>query len=159
MKRLKDFFDHLDKIFSSKQFDELAQIIFKLRFVIAGIIFLLCILLELHGSSIGMYAKLFQHPELDINIFGRSRLIRTDEWVVFTPFAFSQYFTNFSMISDVIRGTATNVFMTYGQPVWHPAIIFRPAQIGYLFLDQGSGLAFFWMGRLIVLFLESVGKR
>ena len=155
MKRLADFFYRADKIFSSRQFDELAQMIFKLRFALGAIIFLLCVLLELHGSSIGIYAQYLQHPELDINILGKIRPIRSDEYVIFTPFAFSQYFTNFSMISDVIRGTATNVFMTYGQPVWHPAIIFRPAQIGYLFLDQGSGLAFFWMGRLIVLFLIS----
>ena len=155
MKRLADFFYRADKIFSSRQFDALAQIIFKLRFALGAIIFLLCIILELHGSSISFYAQILQHPELDINILGEFRPIRSDEYVVFTPFAFSQYFTNFSMISDVIRGTATNVFMTYGQAVWHPAQIFRPAQIGYLFLDQGSGLAFFWMGRLIVLFLVS----
>ena len=155
MERLNDFFIRLDKIFSSNQFNELAQIIFKLRFIIGAVIFLLCVLLELHGSSIGIYAQFLQHPELDINLLGVSREIRSDEWIIFTPFAFSQYFTNFSMISDIIRGTATNVFMTYGQAVWHPAQIFRPAQIGYLFLDQGSGLAFFWTGRLIVLFLVS----
>ena len=155
MKRLLDFFTGLDKNFSTRQFDELAQIIFKLRFIIGAIIFLLCVLLEIHGSSIGIYAYFLQHPELDINILGVSREIRSDEWIIFTPFAFAQYFTNFSMISDVIRGTATNIFMTYGQAVWHPAQIFRPAQIGYLFLDQGSGLAFFWTGRLIVLFLIS----
>lgn len=155
MQKLKIFLANLDKIFTSRQFEELAQIIFKLRFVIGAVIFLLCVLLEIHGSSIGIYAYIFQHPELNINLFGVSRVIRSDEWIIFTPFAFTQYFTNFSMISDLIRGTATNVFMTYGQPVWHLAQIFRPAQIGYLFLDQGSGLAFFWTGRLIVLFLIS----
>ena len=155
MNELKNFFAELDKIFSSRQFDELAQIIFKLRFAIAAVIFLLCVLLEIHGSSIGLYAKLLSHPELDINLLGVSRPLRSDEWIVFTPFAFSQYFTDFSMINDLIRGTATNIFIVYGQAVHHLAMIFRPAQLGYLFLDQGSGLAFFWAGRLIVLFVVS----
>ncbi|MBR0103761.1 MAG: hypothetical protein IJQ01_09730, partial [Selenomonadaceae bacterium] len=155
MNELKNFFAELDKIFSSRQFDELAQIIFKLRFAIAAVIFLLCVLLEIHGSSIGLYAKLLSHPELDINLLGVSRPLRSDEWIVFTPFAFSQYFTDFSMINDLIRGTATNIFIVYGQAVHHLAMIFRPAQLGYLFLDHGSGLAFFWAGRLIVLFVVS----
>lgn len=155
MNELKNFFAELDKIFSSRQFDELAQIIFKLRFAIAAMIFFLCVCLEIHGSSIGLYAHFLSHPELDINLLGVSRGIRSDEWLVFTPFAFSQYFTDFSMISELIRGTATNIFIVYGQAVHHLAIIFRPAQIGYLFLDQGSGLAFFWVGRLIVLFIVS----
>ena len=34
-------------------------------------------------------------------------------------------------------------------------MIFRPFQLGYLFLSQAKGLSFFWMGRLIVLFLVS----
>ena len=90
MKRLLDFFTGLDKNFSTRQFDELAQIIFKLRFIIGAIIFLLCVLLEIHGSSIGIYAYFLQHPELDINILGVSREIRSDEWIIFTPFAFAR---------------------------------------------------------------------
>ena len=59
------------------------------------------------------------------------------------------------MISDIVRAAPTNMFMIYGQAVEHLAMIFRPAQLGYMFLDQGSGLAFFWVSRLVVLFLIS----
>ncbi len=117
---------------------------------------MLCTIFEIHGSSISIYADILQHPELSDIIFGKYRPIRSDEYVVFTPFAFSQYFTDFSLISDIVRGTATNMFMTYGQAVWHPAVIFRPAEIGFLFFDPGSGLAFFWMSRLAILFLVSL---
>ncbi|MBQ9441911.1 MAG: hypothetical protein IJU55_02750 [Selenomonadaceae bacterium] len=78
---------------------------------------MLCTIFEIHGSSISIYADILQHPELSDIIFGKYRPIRSDEYVVFTPFAFSQYFTNFSLISDIVRGTATNMFMTYGQAV------------------------------------------
>ena len=123
--------------------------------IIGGVILILCVVFEIHGSSINIYADNFNYPELNGEIFGRHRVIRSDEYNVFTPFAFSQYFTNFSMISDIVRAAPTNMFIVYGQAVWHPAIIFRPAQIGYLFLDQGSGLAFFWMSRLIALLFLS----
>lgn len=145
----------VEKIFSSRDLEELAGIFYRLRYVLGGIFFLLCVLFEIHGSSIGMYGRFLDHPELQSIIAGVPRQIRFDEWAVFTPFAFSQYFTNFSMVSDIVRAAPTNMFMAYGQAVWHPAMIFRPALIGYLFLDQGSGLAFFWMGRLIVLLLIS----
>ena len=141
--------------FSSRKVAEAAETFYRLRYALGGIFFLLCVLLEIHGSSIGMYGKFLDHPELQSIIAGVPRQIRSDEYIVFTPFAFSQYFTDFNLISDIVRGTATNMFMTYGQAVWHPAMIFRPALIGYLFLDQGSGLAFFWVSRLVVLFLVS----
>lgn len=144
-----------EDIFSSRKVTEAAENFYRLRYVLGGIFLLLCMLLEIHGSSIGIYTKIFDKPELDINLLGKFRGIRSDEWLVFTPFAFSQYFTNFSMISDIVRGTATNMFIVYGQAVHHLAMIYRPAQIGYLFLDQGSGLAFFWVSRLVVLFLVS----
>lgn len=145
----------VEEIFSSRKVEEAAEIFFRLRYVLGGIFFLSCVLFEIHGSSIGIYTRIFNHPELDINLLGKFRVIRADEWLVFTPFAFSQYFTGFSMISDIVRGAATNMFIVYGQAVHHLAMIFRPAQLGYLFLDQGSGLAFFWVSRLVVLFLVS----
>ena len=129
--------------------------IFSQRWKIGGILIFICTILEIHGSSISLYSNILSHPEISDIIWGHGRPIRSDEWIVLTPFALSQYFNNFEMISEIVRGTETNMFMTYGQAVWHPAVIFRPAYLGFLFLDQGSGLAFFWMSRLIILFLVS----
>ncbi|MBR6013590.1 MAG: hypothetical protein IK062_07405 [Selenomonadaceae bacterium] len=129
--------------------------LFSKRWTIGGILILLSVIFEIHGSSISIYADMLLHPELSDVILGKYRGVRSDEWLVFTPFAFSQYFNNFGFISDIVRAAPTNMFMTYGQAVWHPAMIFRPAQIGYLFFDQGSGLAFFWTSRCVILFLIS----
>ncbi len=125
------------------------------RWLIGCAVIFLCAALEIHGSSLSMYAEILGHAELSDAVLGTPRPIRSDEWIVFTPFAFSQYFAGFSTVSEIIRGAATNVFLTYGQAAWHPAIIFRPAQWGYLFFDQGSALAFFWTARLIILLLVS----
>lgn len=112
--------------------------------------------LGIHGSSIGLYADILGHKELNSVLLGENRPIRSDEWVVFTPFAFSQYYNNFAYFSNIVRGTLTDMFIVYGQPVWDVGIVFRPAQWGYLFLNKGAGLAFFWMGRLIILCLVSI---
>lgn len=133
----------------------LVENIFAYRWILGFCAILICTIFEVHGSSIGIYAEILGHPELNSVVLGHYRPIRADEWRVFTPFGFSQYFTNFSMISEIVRATATNMFVVYGQAVWNVAMIYRPAQIGYLFLDQGSGLAFYWMSRLIILFLAS----
>ena len=125
------------------------------RWLLGLVVLVLCVILELHGSSIGLYAKIFDYPDSNIVIFGRNRAIRSDEWLVFTPFAFSQYFTDFAYFGDIVRGTATDMFMVYGQPVWDIGMIFRPTQWGYLFLEPGAGLSFFWMSRWIFLFLIS----
>lgn len=127
----------------------------KNRWILGGVLFILCVVLQLHGSSIGLYADFLGHPELNDVLLGKNRPIRSDEWNIFTPFAFSQYYNNFSMLSNIVRGTATNMFITYGQAVWDVAMIYRPAQWGYLFLSPGAGLSFFWMGRWIILFLVS----
>ncbi|MCR5834024.1 MAG: hypothetical protein K6G55_05170 [Selenomonadaceae bacterium] len=143
------------KDFLSRTLEELPEIIFRLRFYLCAAIFLLCIIFEIHGSSTSLYAGFFGYPELSGNLLGHSRPIRSDEWAVFTPFALSQYFNDFGFMTEIIRGTTTNIFIVYGQAVHHLAMIFRPAQLGYLFLDAGSGLAFFWYGRIIALFIVS----
>ncbi|MBR7025311.1 MAG: hypothetical protein IKI08_04825, partial [Selenomonadaceae bacterium] len=45
----------VEEIFSSRKVTEAAEIFYRLRYVLGGIFFLLCVLLEIHGSSIGMY--------------------------------------------------------------------------------------------------------
>ena len=128
----------------------------KYRFAIAGIIFILCIIFEINGSSIDIYSNLL-NTESGI-IFGNPRAIRSDEWKVLTPFMLSQYENHtgkFPYFSDLIRGNKTDMYMLAQSPVMDIAILFRLFQIGFLFLPPAKGLSFFWMGRIIALFLVS----
>lgn len=126
--------------------------IFKYRFFIGGIILIISILFEIHGSSIAELNFL----NIDHNtLLGVSRGIRSDEYNVNTLLAFSQYPNSFAYFSEIVRAATTDMFIVYGQPVLDIAIIFRPFQIGYLFLTPAKGLSFFWISRLIVLFLVS----
>ncbi len=137
-----------DKNLRKKVFD----FIFKYRYYLSIAIIAICVIFQIHGSSIN-----------ELNIFGVnhkvllgvSRLIRSDEYVVNTLLGFSQYPNNFAYFSDIVRAAPTDMFIIYGQAVLDIAVIFRPFYIGYLFLNQGMGLSFFWVSRLVVLALVS----
>lgn len=110
------------------------------------------VIFQIHGSSLALlnFSGQEHAPLLGIN-----RAIKGDEFSVSTPFALSQYFNNFGYFTEILRATITDIFILYGQPVLDLAIIFRPFHLGYLFLSQGYGLSFYWVSRLIVLFLIS----
>ncbi len=127
---------------------------YKYRYLLALTIFLMCVLFEIHGSSFGMWDEILGGKPHQ-TLLGVVRPIRSDEWNVLTPLALSQYFSNFAYFSPIPRASLTDMFAVYGTPVWNILIIFRPFQIGYLFLSQAKGLSFFWMGRLIALLLAS----
>lgn len=88
-------------------------------------------------------------------LIGVSRPIRLDEYCKNTMLAFSQYLNDFAYFSDIVRAAPTDMFIVYGQPVLDIGTLFRPFLWGYLFLNPGQGLSFFWVGRLIFLLLVS----
>ncbi len=131
--------------------------IHKYRYLIAGIVFIGLVVFGITGSSIGYVTNFFIQEDNDV-LYGVSRGIRVDEWGVFTPMTWSQYFDpfgKFSYFSSVVRAESTDVFLEYGQPVASWLMLFKPFFIGYLFLPFEKGMAFFWCGRLIVLFMVS----
>lgn len=132
--------------------------LYKYRYLIGVFIIVIGVLYEVSGSSIASWYEfsLIPQEEKPNILYGISRIIRSDEWAVNTPMAISQTINNhgtFEYFSHVIRGTLTDVFMVYGQPVMDPVIIFRPFMIGYLFLGASRGLSFFWISRMVFLFL------
>ncbi|MBP3810463.1 MAG: hypothetical protein ILA15_07010 [Clostridiales bacterium] len=133
-----------------------AERVFKYRYAVALCMFVICVVLRINGSSIGYLIKLTGMPDTDV-IFGLSRTIRSDEYAVFTPMTWSQYYGDspFSYFSSIIRATKTDVFIEYGQPIKSLLMVFRPFQLGYLFLPIEYGMSFFWIGRLIALFMVS----
>ena len=132
--------------------EQVLNFIYKYRYFLSIAILVICVIFQIHGSSIN-----------ELNIFGVnhkvllgvSRSIRSDEYIVNTLFGFSQYHNNFAYFSDIVRAAPTDMFIIYGQAVLDIAVIFRPFYIGYLFLNQGMGLSFFWVSRLLVLTLVS----
>lgn len=133
--------------------------VIRYRWGIGAVILLFCVLFQINGSSIGSWNAYVQDgdPVTEPVIAGKDRLIRSDEWALFTPMAMSQYSNDFGIESDIMRGTETDMYMVYGQCVKDWSIVFRPFQAGYLFLSPARGLSFYWCSKLIALFLVSFG--
>ena len=86
--------------------------IYKHRIITAFFVFVLCVIFEISGSSIGMWNTYLNNGEKNDGVLiGESKAIRSDEWAVNTPMTFSQQFNDFGYFSNVIRGTSTDVFI------------------------------------------------
>lgn len=132
--------------------------VYRFRYVIAIAILVVLVIFGLSGSSIGLWETTVTGHDVDGLLAGVPRNSRTDEWAMFTAMTFAQFMDpsgELQYFSSVFRGVPTDMFILYGQPVWDIAIIFRPFQWGYLLLGLERGLAFFWFGRLIALFMAT----
>lgn len=143
MKKIKDLLTYFFNCF------------YKYRFLIMSIIFCLCIILKISGSSIGCWNALFNVKNNDF-LLGINRGVRSDEWATFTPLLFSQVENGFQYFNTALRGTLTDVFMIYALPVKCLFQIFRPFLSGFIIFGPERGLSFFWCGRFIALFLVSL---
>ena len=134
--------------------------VYQFRYIIGIIVIVFCVCLELSGSSISWFAQFLPAMSEDTGtIFRMFNPYRSDEFGVNTIFAIAQGsnpYQNYPYFSEIVRGTRTDMFIVYGQPVWHYGILFRPFQIGYLLLGSSRGLSFFWCARLVMLFLVTV---
>ena len=139
------------------QGENVSNFIYKHRFSLCAITFLVLVGFGISGSSIGMWSLSTGEEDAGL-LVGTLREIRSDEWVVSTPLALSQYVDStgpFQYFSNVTRGTTTDVFLQSGQPVRDIVEIFRPFHWGFIFLPPAQGLSFCWCGRLIALFIVS----
>ncbi len=134
--------------------DAIVSFIYKYRYCLGIIFLIICVSLELNGSSIGCWNTYMTPDDEDTGIiWGESRGIRSDEWAVSTPFIFSQIITGFNWFTGVLRGGNTEAFTIYGLPIMKIVQIYRPFQLGFLFLGAAKGLSLFWTGRFIFLLL------
>ena len=138
-----------------ERISKVLDFLYKYRFIIMFVIFLLCIIFKVSGSSIGCWENIFNTKNSDF-VIGVNRGIRSDEWATFTPMIFSQVENGFHYFNTSLRGNLTDVFMIYALPVAYVFQIFRPFLLGFIAFGAERGLSFFWFGRLIALFLVSI---
>lgn len=110
---------------------------------------------KISGSSVASWSTLIGGENFQGTLWGIPRSIRSDEFIVFTPFAFSQAYTDYAPISNIIHASPTDVTMLYAQPAWAIATLFRPFLWGFMLFGSQHGLAFFWASRLVTLLLVS----
>ena len=131
--------------------------IYNNRFKISILLLLILVLGKFHGSSIGMWNDYIQSNEdySNTTIVGKPRAFRSDEWLVNTPFAFSQKYNKYYYYNSFVRASKTDMFSSIFTPIADVIILTRPFNIGYLIMGTDYGLSFYWYGRLIALFLVS----
>lgn len=132
---------------------QLFEHIVRWRYPIAVVILIACVALNISGSSVAQWGRFLGEEGYQGTLLGLPRPIRSDEWDVMTPFAFSQAASGFNAASPVLVGGGTDVTMVYGQPSYAVATLFRPFLWGYLLLGAERGLAFFWDARMLCMML------
>lgn len=149
------------------------------RYIIALIIFITSVSLELHGSSISnwgafgvtetvdgrqVFPKTIDKstlisnwfnlsPSDDGTIVGQPRMIRTDEWLVQTPFFLSQVATGSQLVNPAYGVSGQDMLLAYHAPIKSLSIIGKPFNWGFLFLGAAKGLSWYWSFKLIGFFL------
>lgn len=133
--------------------------LYRFRYPVALALLIVLVAWGVSGSSLGMWDRTLSGTSDTPGLLaGSPRGTRTDEWALFTAMTFAQFNDptgQLQYFSSVFRAVPTDMFIIYGQPVWDIAMIFRPFQWGYLVLGLEHGLAFFWFGRLIALFMAT----
>lgn len=134
----------------------IGMVVYKGRYVIAAALLALGTAFKVSGSSLAQWGLSLPGQMSTGMQWGMPRSYRTDEWALFTPMALAQTLDpqgQFPYFGEVFRGTSTDMFIVYGQPVRDIAMIFRPSQWGYLLFGFERGLAFYWCLRFIALFM------
>lgn len=125
----------------------LKQFHHKLKFYYFPVVLLSLLLLltsqKLHGSSIGIYNHLFGSEPKDPNlIYGHPRGIRSDEWLVLTPWTMSQVYNEFETESSIY--IAGQNFLFTDVPTKHWSTVFKPQNLAFLVLPVEYAFSLKW---------------
>jgi len=132
------------------------EFIYRARWALLAAVLAVLVAANLNGSSIDFWNDITGASQEHHGVlFGKARAVRSDEFMVFTPYSLSQANSGYHYFSPIARGTDTDVYIEYGQAVADYAAIFRPFTIGYFFLGAERGYSFWWCGRLLALFAVS----
>ncbi|MDD5022394.1 MAG: hypothetical protein PHR82_09750, partial [Endomicrobiaceae bacterium] len=130
--------------------------IYKYKYLIGFSVVVFAVVFELNGSSLAMWQYSTDSICKESVLIGKPRWLRGDEWCVYTPILFSQNISDYKYFNDILRGTKTDMFLFYAQPVKNVMSVFRPFLSGFLIFDMARGLAFYWTAKIVSLFLLSL---
>ena len=139
---------------------DITLFLIKWRYIVAVIVFAILVMFRVHGSSIAEYNKLFADaPEYNSEsiILGKSRAIRSDEWLVHTPYYMSQTYNDFEKDSDMMSLSGQDMIVSTDAPVKNLLVVAKPFTWGYMLLGNEYGLSWHWCSKLILLILMSHG--
>ncbi|MBK8783851.1 MAG: hypothetical protein IPO22_19085 [Anaerolineales bacterium] len=118
-------------------------------------VFVILVSLQLHGSSLGMYWRYFQGPDQpDPSLwYGSIRPIRSDEYMVSTPWIIAQSQVDFTEKNHLL-GNGQSLVLT-DSPIINWESIFEPQNWSFFFLPVKYAFAFRWWFRALLLVLAA----
>jgi hypothetical protein len=129
----------------------------KYRYLIALIIFIFLVAGKIHGSSIAQWDNALTAKVTESKssvLFGTPRPIRSDEWLVHTPWILSQVASNYPIINNNIRSDGQNMLLT-SVPTRSLDLLGKPFYWGFFLLGKEYGLSWYWVAKFLLLFLLS----
>lgn len=128
------------------------------RYWLALLVFILMLVFKLHGSSINMwdtYVSAYNANSQSGLLFGQPRAVRSDEWLVQTPYSLSQTQSGFHAYNELITLEGQDMMVGYNSPAYNLATLGKPFAWGYLLLGKEYGLSWYWGVKLLGLMLFS----
>lgn len=131
--------------------------IFRYRLVIALALFIFLVANNINFSSINQYDQYVQPGMGDdyvAPVFGKSRSIRSDEWLVNISRMMSGSYNHFGATNHILRGTVADNLSASGfeSGYWALAI---PSSWGYYFFGSSHGLSYAWSFNMVFGFLAA----
>lgn len=124
-------------------------------YIATALVFCLAILAKANMSSLGMWETIVQtKSESTYLLAGEPRPVRSDEWLVVTPWIAAQCTAGFPVVNPNIGLNGQNMLIT-GAPVLHPIALFQPLNWGYFLFGFERGLSWYWFGGFAILLLGS----
>lgn len=142
------------RFLKKEYYDILIHNFIKFRYFIYLIIFIICVLLKIHGSSIGVYNQVFTEKidNKESKLYGEIRNVRSDEYLVLTPYYISQTYNKFNKYSKYMSLDGQNMIISYNAPVYDVTTLCKPLNWGYILLGKEYGLSWYWCMKQILLF-------
>lgn len=138
---------------------KLWDFIFRWRYIILSILFVVLVLLEVNTSSIGIYSKTVQpncRTQFDWPIWGTALNCRADEYLANTPTLLSQaYLGQFLSTNENIMAANGPVLLFPKVESWNISILASPDLWGFLFLDTSKAMSFHCLLPFFISFLGS----
>ena len=131
--------------------------IFRRRLWLALALIFFMVLNQYSFSSITMYDGIIQPnqgSEYVEPVFGVTRPIRSDEWLVGTPMKLSAQYTHYGEYNDILRAEKSTNLSASGLYLSYSALA-RPLDWGYFLFGAAYGLSLSWSAFLVITFLVS----
>lgn len=149
---------NLLRLFYSEFLNGVFEKMYRWRWLIAAIVFVVLLCFQIHTSNAACYMYSFTaNPEVEQSILmGRPRIPRADEYAVQLPYYFSQYYNDYAQISHQMSIGGQDMIVGYNSPVLSLSLIGKPFVWGYILFGNAYGISWYFLSKTILMVMVSI---